>query len=186
MTTAQQHRGRAATAALVIAFLASGCGGGSTKASSPPSPQAISTTSVDAGQSTPATPSAGSGTDAGACDLLSEGDVTAAMRQAMKVSGDGGTICSYSATADPSALLYVNTFSSQSDMATDLQVESSSDHIAGLGDDAFWNSTLDLVFVRGGGRGLAVTSPSLASIVGDPQASKATMVGLARIALQKL
>jgi hypothetical protein len=109
------------------------------------------------------------------------------MRQAMKISGGAGSaICSYSATADPSALLYVNTFANQADMATDLQVESSSDHIAGLGDDAFWNSTLDLVFVRSADRGFAVTSPSLANLASDPQVSKATIIGLAKMALKNL
>jgi hypothetical protein len=160
-------------------FFIAGCGATATGPTSANAPTGSGATA--------SAPSTGSGTDAGACKLLTEGDVTAAMRQAMKISGGSGSaICSYSATADPSVLLYVNTFATQADMATDLQVESSSDHIAGLGDDAFWNSTLDLVFVRSGDRGFAVTSPSLANLAGDPQASKAALIGLARIALKNL
>jgi hypothetical protein len=55
-----------------------------------------------------------------------------------------------------------------------------------LGGDAFWNSTLDMVFVRKGDRAFAVTSPSLANLAGDPQASKSAMINLAKIVLGKL
>ena len=70
------------------------------------------------------------------------------MKQPMKVTGDAGAICSYSAAADPSVLLYMQTFASRADMATDTQLEPSSEHVDGCGDDAFWNSTLDMVLVR--------------------------------------
>jgi hypothetical protein len=63
------------------------------------------------------------------------------------------------------------------------QLEPSAEHVAGLGDDAFWSSTLDMVFVRKGTRAFAVTSPSLANLTGDPQASKSAMVDLAKIVL---
>jgi hypothetical protein len=42
-----------------------------------------------------------------------------------------------------------------------------------------------MVFVRKGERSFAVTSPSLANLTGDPQASKAAMVALAEILLSK-
>jgi hypothetical protein len=78
----------------------------------------------------------------------------------------------------------VQTFASRAEAATDTQLESSSEHIDGLGDDAFWNSTLDMVFVLKGDRAFSVTSPSLANLAGDPQASNPAMVGLARIVLR--
>jgi hypothetical protein len=169
---------------LVLAVIASGCGGGTAKTSNTTVPQVAPTTSVDAGQTSADTAGARSGTDASACNLLSEGDVTAAMRQPMKVSGGaGGAICTYSATADPSALLYVQTFASPAEMATDTQLEASAEHIDGLGDDAFWNSTLDLVFVRKADRAFSVTSPSFANLADGPQASRSVMVGLAKIVL---
>ena len=108
------------------------------------------------------------------------------MKRTMKVAGGAGSvICTYSAADDPSVVLAVQTFASRAEMATDTQIESSSEHIDGLGDDAFWNSTLDLVFVRKGDRAYAITSPSFANLVGDPQASKSAMVDLARKVLGK-
>lgn len=102
----------------------------------------------------------------------------------MKASADSGGICAYSATADPSVVLYVQTFAGTADEATDMQLESSSEHIDGLGDNAFWNPSVDIVFVLKGARAFSVTSPSLANLAGDPQVSKSRMVGLARIALR--
>ncbi|MGZ4769670.1 MAG: hypothetical protein ACXV8N_13480 [Ilumatobacteraceae bacterium] len=145
----------------------------------------VSQTSPDVSQTSPDV-SNGAGTDASACQLLDEADVTAAMKQPMKVAGGAGAaVCEYAATADPSVLLAVQTFASRNDAALYTQLEPSSEHVDGLGDDAFWNSTLDMVFVSRGDRSFAVTSPSLVSLTGDPQASKAAMVNLATIVLGK-
>jgi hypothetical protein len=168
----------------VLAVVASGCGSGGTTSSNATSPRANPAT-VDASQ-TSSDVDNGSGTDASACQLLSEADVTTAMKQPMKVAGGaGGAICEYAANADPSVILAVQTFASKADASLYTQVESSSEHVDGLGDDAFWNSTLDMVFVSKGDRGFAVTSPSLVNVTGDPQASKAAMVQLATIVLGK-
>ncbi|MGZ4700530.1 MAG: hypothetical protein ACXV98_04885 [Ilumatobacteraceae bacterium] len=140
---------------------------------------------IDVSQTSPDV-SNGAGTDASACQLLGEAEVTAAMKQPMKVAGGAGAaVCEYAATADPSVLLAVQTFASRNDAALYTQLEPSSEHVDGLGDDAFWNSTLDMVFVSRGDRSFAVTSPSLVSLTGDPQASKAAMVNLATIVLGK-
>jgi hypothetical protein len=179
-TTTLPRRARAIVGALALAVIAGGCGSASAK---PANGQVPPTSSADAGQASTDAPSTESGT-AAACHLLSDGDVTAAMRQPMKTSGDAGAICTYSATADPSVLLYVQTFATRADAATYAQLEPSSEHIDGLGDDAFWNSTLDMVFVLKGDRAFSVTSPSLANLAGDPQASNPVMVGLARIVLR--
>ncbi len=178
------RRARALLGAALLAAIVTGCGASTktsnaTIASITPATGAVVLTSSEAG--------AGSGADAIACQLLGEDDVTTAMKQPMKVVGGAGSaICEYAAKADPSVLLAVQTFATQQDASLYTQVESSSEHIDGLGDDAFWNSTLDMVFVRKGERGFAVTSPSLANLTGDVQASKAAMVALAKIVLNKL
>ena len=181
-SSARSGRARAVVGAVVLAVVASACGSGGTTSSNATSPRAIPAT-VDASQ-TSSDVGSGSGTDASACQLLSEADVTTAMKQPMKVAGGaGGAICEYAANADPSVILAVQTFASKADASLYTQVESSSEHVDGLGDDAFWNSTLDMVFVARGDRSFAVTSPSLANLSGDPQASKAAMVDLATIVL---
>ncbi len=88
------------------------------------------------------------------------------------------------AARSPTDEMYVQTFATPADAATDTQLESSSEHIDGLGDDAFWNATLGMVFVRNGDRAFAVTSPSLANLSADPQATNPVMVGLAKIVLR--
>jgi hypothetical protein len=182
------YRAWALAGVLLLAGITSGCGGADAKTDKAADDEVTSASSDDAVQATTVAPDTESDTPAAvsgsACGLLSEGDVTAAMRQPMEVSGDAGAICSYAAAADPSVLLYLQTFANQAEAATDTQLEPSSEHIDGLGDDAFWNSTLDMVFVRVGDRAFSVTSPSLANLAGDPHASNPVMVGLAKIALQ--
>jgi hypothetical protein len=172
---------RMVAVAVMFAAVIASCGG-TTKsagdATAPPIPVAADdvAATVDPGEA--------SGTDDAACHLLSESDVTTAMKQPMKVvGGAGAAVCAYAATADPSVLLAVQTFETQQDASLYSSPEASSEHIDGLGDDAFWNSTLDMVFVKSGERSFAVTSPSLANLTGDPQASKAAMVALAKIVL---
>ena len=175
---------RAFIGTFVLAAVVSSCGG-STKTSSSETITTLTRKSSEVDQTSPTT-NDGSATDASACQLLSESDVSAAMKQPMKVSGGAGAaICTYSATADPSVLLAVQTFATRKDASLYETPEESSDHIDGLGDDAFWNSTLDTVFVRKGERSFAVTSPSLANLAGDPQASKTALVTLATIVLSK-
>jgi hypothetical protein len=167
--------------AVVLAAIVTGCGG-TTKTSTATIAPATPVTG-DVGQTSSAADE-GSGTDASACQFVSESDVTTAMKQPMKVvGGAGGAICEYAAEADPSVLLAVQTFATKQDASLSTSIEASSDHIDGMGDDAFWNSTLDMVYVRKGERSFALTSPSLANLTGDPQASKAAMVALAKIVL---
>jgi hypothetical protein len=176
-------RRRAFLSTLVIASIATSCGG-STKSSGATVPPRTPTT-IDVARTDPAIAD-GSGTDASACQLLSDSDVTTAMQQPMKVvAGAGAAICTYAATADPSILLAVQTFATRADATLYESLEPSSTHIDGLADNAFWNSTLDMVFVRQGERSFTLTSPSLANLAGDPQASQAAMVALANIVLTK-
>jgi hypothetical protein len=155
---------------LVLVAVTGGCGGGGdARPANAAAGQVTPTTGTDTGQPSTSAPRTGSGAAASSCKLLTEGDATAAMRQPMKVSGDAGTICTYSATADPSVLLYVQTYASKAEATTNLQLEPMSEHIDGLGDDAFWNPTLDMVFVQNGDRSFAVTSPSLANLWATPK-----------------
>lgn len=184
MISGHPRRVGAVAAAFVLAAIAGGCGGAASKASNAAGPIAAPSNGGTAPPAAPAAPTDGSGTDASACHLLTAAEVTTAMRQPMKVTGGAGAaICSYSATTDPSIALAVQTFATRADMSLYTQIESSGDHVDGLGDDAFWNSTLDLVFVRKGDRAFVVTSPSLANLVNQPQASKSAMVDLGRIVL---
>ena len=189
-----RSRTRAIVGALVLAIIATGCSDGGSKISNPTT-LPIAPAQVNSGQSssdtgtgsgTVSSSDSATGTDASACQLLSDAEVTTAMKQPMKsVGGAGSLICEYAAVADPSTLLAVATFATLADATLYTQLESSSEHVAGLGDDAFFNSTLDMVFVKKGDRGFSVTSPSLANLTGDPQASKAALLVLANIVLPK-
>lgn len=186
MARARLRRAYVVVGALVLAVAAGGCASASTKTTNSTIARVASTT-VDVAK-TSSDAGAGPSTDASACRLASEADVSTAMKQPMKVAGGGGSsdgICEFAATADPSVLLAVQTFAKLADASLYTGIEPSSDHVDGLGDNAFWNSTLGMVFVVKGDRGFAVTSPSLGNLTGDPQASKAAMVGLAKIVLGK-
>lgn len=124
----------------------------------------------------------------GACGLVTVAEVTAAAGTPMAMSGDGGAICSFSATGDPSTVLYLQTYADVQSMTLMKQTETAgSEHIAGLGDDAFWNSTAQMVFVQTGTRGLSITLPSLAAVgATQPDARKAPLVALATTAAAHL
>jgi hypothetical protein len=183
-TMALPRRARAVLGVMVLVAIGSGCSGAGARTTSTTKPHV--TNSADTSDTSAGAVDDAGGTAASACDLLSEADVSTAMKQEMKTSGDAGmAICTYSATADPSVLLAVQGFANQAEMATYTQIEPSSEHLDGLGDSAFWNPTLDMVFVHKGDRAFAIVSPSLANLVGDPQGSKSAMVDLAKIVLTK-
>ena len=148
MARALSRRACVVVGALVLAVVAGGCASASTKTTSSTIVQVASTT-VDVAK-TSSDAGAGSSTDASGCRLASEADVSTAMKQPMKVDGGGGStdgLCEFAATADPSVLLVVQTFARLADASLYTGLESSSDHVAGLGDNAFWNSTLGVLFV---------------------------------------
>ena len=175
---------RAIVGAVVFVAIATGCSNGAGTSSNATTVR-TAPAQDNGGQSSSDTGTE-SGLDSSACQLLSDAEVTTAMKQPMKsVGGAGSLICEYAAVADPSTLLAVQTFSTLADATLYTQLESSSEHVAGLGDDAFWNSTLDMVFVKKGDRGFSVTSPSLANLTGDPNASKDALVILATTVLAK-
>jgi hypothetical protein len=117
-----------------------------------------------------------------ACDLATVAEVSAGAGKPMKLTGGADTICAFGAVDDPSFFMYVQVYNDKDSMATPLGIETGSDHIDGLGDDAFFNKTTGMIFVRKGDRGFSFTLPSLANLTDNPDAIKTNMVTLAKAA----
>ena len=100
------------------------------------------------------------------------------------VSGAAG-ICYFQA-ADPSKYLVVWVFGSQAAMAAMLQIESGSEHVDGLGDDAFWSGAGGILFVRKGDKGIEFQDPDFVFTADTNTAPRDAMVTLARTALPNL
>jgi hypothetical protein len=140
-------------------------------------------TSMAVAGATDAPPAAGSA-DASCALVTSDAVATAGGFSVADFSGGGGT-CIFQ-NSDKSKYLSVQLFKSQADMATVLQLESSSEHIAGLGDDAFWTSGTGGLFVRKGDRGIEFSDPDFALSSDTDTAARDAMVALARTALPNL
>jgi hypothetical protein len=127
------------------------------------------------------------GGDAAACNLVTAADVSTAIGGPMTQLGGEAADCAY-ANTDHSQQLMVHAFLDQTNMNNLIQqLESTSEHVNGLGDDAFWNGTIDTIFVRKGNRGFTITSTTLgAQTPTNPDAPKAAMVTLATTALSNL
>jgi hypothetical protein len=93
-----------------------------------------------------------------------------------------GTICAYPATGDPSIVVYVQRYADAQSMAPAKATEQGSQHLPGLGDDAFWTAG-GTIFVQKGTRGFTISIPSLA--LASPSAPK-TVLHLADIAAGRL
>ena len=115
-----------------------------------------------------------------ACALLTVKEVTTATGKPMTIRGDSPTICVFSATADPSDLLYVQLYLDPQSMTTLKDGETSSQHIPGLGDDAFYGG--GIMFVQKGSHGFSILTPSLA-VTGD--APPPQILSLAHAALPR-
>jgi hypothetical protein len=146
----------AGLAALLCTGLAacSGSGGGTT---------ATPTHNPPAGVPSSASPAAARSVAASgsACGLVTVSEVAAATGKPMAAGNGTGSICSYSATADPSLVVYVQIYPDTQSMAVPKQVEAGSAHLHGLGNDAFWN-TAGILFVQKGSRAFSISIPSLA------------------------
>jgi hypothetical protein len=79
----------------------------------------------------------------------------------MDQGAGAGTICSYSATADASTVVYIQLYTDAQSMGPPKAIEAGSEHLAGLGDDAFWAAGGTL-FVQKGTQGFTISTPSLA------------------------
>jgi hypothetical protein len=98
---------------------------------------------------------------AASCGLLTAGEVGAATGQAMGQGAGAGPICSYSAAADPSMVVYIQLYTDAQSMGPAKAIEGGSQHLSGLGDDAFW-APGGIMFVQKGSRGFTISTPSLA------------------------
>jgi hypothetical protein len=187
-----------ASIAVALVLSLSACGGGSSGASgsssgaqSPAAASKAATSSSDPASANPSevtaalanASQAAAALGGSACKLATVDEVSTAAGQPMAVSGDGGAICVYSAVADASYTVYVQLYSDVPSQANMTQLEKSgSDHLDGLGDDAFYNGTAGIVFVSKGDRAFSFAVPSLANLTANPAIAKANMVALAKAA----
>jgi hypothetical protein len=122
-----------------------------------------------------------------ACNLVTAADASTTFGEPMTQTAASVADCVY-ASADQSQQLQLHEFvNDQTNMNNTIQqLESTSEHVTGLGDDAFWNGTIDTMFVRKGDRAFTIVSPSLgAKTPADRDAPKAAIVALATSALSK-
>lgn len=158
----------------LTAYLAKTCGLDVTSTPGATPPTSAATTAV-------ADPAAAGG--GSACDLATADQVAAAVGKPVTPSGATDSICTFSATSDPGLFVYVQIYADKQSMGVMTQIEGISDHVAHLGDDAFWAGPAGVVFVRKGDRAFSLSIPSLANLSGDPDAVKSRMLTLAAQAL---
>jgi hypothetical protein len=146
--------------------------------------QGATSAASHAAGATDAPGSAAGSTDPECALVTSDAVGTAGGFSVASYSGGGGT-CIFQ-NSDRSKYLSVQLFTSQAAMATNLGLESSSEHIAGLGDDAFWTSGIGGLFVRKGDRAIEFTDPEFALSADTDTAPRDALVTLARTALPNL
>lgn len=151
-----------AASTLCTAVVACSSSKPSTSAPAKPPPAVASQTAPVLTQSGKASASASAGgAGAGkACGLLTLDEVKIATGKPMTIRGDADNTCAFSVTADPSELVYVQIYTDAQSMLTPKGMETGSQHLTGLGDDAFF-ATAGIVFVQKGSRGFTITMPSL-------------------------
>jgi hypothetical protein len=116
------------------------------------------------------------------CGLVTATEVGAATGKPMGQGADAGTICSYSATGDPSTVVYVQLYTDAHSMGAVKATEPGSEHLPGLGDDAFW-TVAGTTFVQKGSRAFTIFVPALA--LTSPTAP-AVILTLTKIAAARL
>jgi hypothetical protein len=177
-----------ALAVATVVLAACGCSTGAPSSAARPSSTASPSTAApavpiptDAGGA--AGSAAGSTNTDRACTIVSRDDVAkAAGFSIATVSGAGGT-CIFQ-NAEPSRLVAVRLFGSQADMASLVQMEGGGEHVANLGDDAFWFAVGGFLFVRKGDHGIQISDPDL--IMSTNTTGRDALVALARTAVPSL
>ena len=181
----RRRHGRAAVLAISLAALLSACGSSSAAPSTAANPGSTSAPLAAPTGAPTGAPGAAAGSTDPACALVKPDAVgTAGGFSVADYSGAGGT-CIFQ-NSDRSKYLSVQLFKSQAEMATYLQLESSSEHIAGLGDDAFWTSGMGGLFVRKGDRAIEFTDPDFALSSDADTAPRDALVALAQTAVPNL
>ena len=127
-----------------------------------------------------------------ACNLFTDAQMaTAAGRDINKHDGVdsslmGQSICTYQGT-DLSTPISVSIFYNTKAMQLYQSTEPSAEHIPGLGDDAFWNSTIGSLFVRKGDHALYIADSNFSLVSsGDNSAERDGFKMLAQGAVAKI
>lgn len=175
------RRGGAACVGIALAALFAACSGSTlgtpSAAAQPPAASASTVGSTDA-------PASSTGDTDASCTIVTSDAVAQAVGFAIATTSGAGGICYYQ-NADPSKYLMVQLFATQADMSLMLQIEPGNEHVAGLGDDAFWVAVGGILFVRKGDRGIEFLDPD-SSFGAGGSASRDALVTLARTAVPKL
>jgi hypothetical protein len=138
-----------------------------------------------AGATDAAAPVSGGDTSA-ACSIVTSAAVSTATGFAVaKSSALAAGQCMF-LNADSTQYLTVLVYGSQADMAVMLEAEPGGEHVAGLGDDAFWSPLSGLLFVRKGDHGMAFLDADLGSSSLTDTSGRDALVTLARTALPNL
>jgi hypothetical protein len=189
MTTRPTPAAFAFGAALLLILTACSSGTTSTPAASsaPATVAGPSTAATDVPAASADVPAASA--DAGAaddsCTLVTKDAVSVAAGFPIATTSGAAGICYYQ-NADPSKYLVVWRFDTQSAMASMLQIEAGSEHIDGLGDDAFWAGVGGILFVRKGDHAVEFQDPDYSFTPATDTANRDRMVTLARTALAAL
>jgi hypothetical protein len=162
---ARSFRSRSAlavgAAALICASLAACSSSGGPTPATTGNAQPASAPNPSSGSGTSASDPAAASASGSACGLVTVSEVTTATGKPMAAGTGTGDFCSFSATGDPSLIVYIQVYASAGTLSVAKQEESSGQHVTGLGDDAFWTVAGNL-FVQKGERGFTITLPSLA------------------------
>lgn len=145
---------------------------------------------VVAGQSRPLPnpePSApaGASPDALACGVVTLGEVSTATGRPMKLIADAVGQCYFTDTADGSVAVTLSVLTTQENMKVYKEAEDSSNHLPGLGDDAFW-TPVGMIFAQQGSRAIAIVLPPATQPTEPDLAAKARLITLAKAALGRL
>jgi hypothetical protein len=185
---------RHALLALGTTLVFAACSGGASPgtASTPTGAPASAAASTAAASGVASTQAAGPSADAGgsvpteaACALVTKDAVATAAGFAITAESGGGGMCVFQ-SADPAKSFDVQLMTSQAEMAPYVLVEPDSQHVAGLGDDAFWASTAGFMFVRKGDRAFLLRNPDWVMTPPTDTAHLDSMTTLARAALPNL
>ena len=171
--------------ALALALVACSASATSPTTAIPPNPGDTASDSA-----APVAPAASS--DAGnagdvdpVCALVTKDDVATAVGYPIATALGAGGACIFQ-NADPSKYFAVQVFDTSDGMAPYLSVEDSAQHVAGLGDDAFWQSTAGFLFVHKGDKGILFLNQAWVMTPETDTAHRDALVTLARTALQNL
>jgi hypothetical protein len=137
-----------------------------------------------AGATDAAAPVSGGGANS-ACSIVTSSAVSTATGFAVAKSSGAAGQCIFQ-NADSSKYLTVLVYGSQADMAVMLEAEPGGEHVAGLGDDAFWAPLGGLLFVRKGDRGMAFLDPDLGASSLTDTSGRDSLVALARTVLPNI